>query len=54
MAKYAELEASVNVSVQGEITGAYQKKQVNEAAGNTVKGGECRESTDTEKRGVTV
>ena len=54
MAKYAELEASVCVSVSGMIAGNTHTAK-DEAEGEDVaKGGECRKSTDTEQKGVTV
>lgn len=54
MAKYAELEASVCVSVRG-ITAANTHAVKDEAAGETVAdGAECQKSTDIEKKGVTV
>ena len=54
MAKYAELEASVCVSVSGIIAGNTHTVKDEAAGDNTAKGGECRKSSDTEKKGVTV
>ena len=54
MAKYAELEASVCVSVRGIIAGNTHTVNSEAAGENAAKGGECQKSTDTEKKGVTV
>lgn len=54
MAKYVELEASVCVSARGEIVGDSPLNRNSVAVENTAKGGECRESSDTEKKEVTA
>lgn len=52
MAKYAELEACVCVSVSGIIAGESNQTggEVNE---KSVKGGECQSASGTERKGVT-
>ena len=53
MAKYAELEACVSVSVSGMIAG--ESNLTGERADEkSVKGGECRKSSDIEEKEVTA
>ena len=54
MAKYAELEAKVNIAARGEIMGTPRKEKCSTTPDKEVKGGENHRLPDTGKKGVTV
>ena len=54
MAKYAELEANVRISMRGEIMGMPRREKPNEATDKNVQGDESRQTPDEEKKGVTA
>lgn len=54
MAKYAELEANVSISMRGEIMGMPHRENLNKATDKNAKGGESRQTPDEEKKGVTA